>query len=308
MTTYRVHPATQPLRGTARVPSDKSIGHRALLFASLAEGRSTIVDYSGGEDNESTAGCFRAMGVTIERVGERTVHVTGNGLFGLTPPTVELDCGNSGTTMRLLAGVLAAQPFTSTMVGDASLSGRPMMRIAEPLRRRGAIIEGQPHPKKEGDITAPLRVGPLTQALGEIEYESKVASAQVKSAILLSGLYAEGGTYFKEPVVSRDHTERIMHALGVPLQTRGTMVALEPAGWSRKLPAFEIAVPGDCSAAAFLIAAAATVPGSDVHVTHVGTNPTRTGFMEMARDFGVALQIEAKGDASGEPVADLRIA
>lgn len=278
------------------------------MFAALAQGTSTIRDYSGGEDNESTAHAFQAMGVTVERAGERIVKVTGNGLFGLKAPSKQIDCGNSGTTMRLLSGVLAAQRFTATMIGDESLSGRPMMRVADPLRRRGAVITGRQHPKKPEDICAPLVVGPLPEgkSLTGIEFESRVSSAQVKSALLLSGLYAEGATYFREPLVSRDHTERIMHALGVPLRTIGTVVELDPARWSRKLPAFEMTVPGDLSASAFLLAAGAIVEGSDVHILHVGVNPTRTGFLEIARDFGAEISVEPKGDASGEPVADLR--
>src|SRR6185312_1296567 len=175
---------------------------------------------------------------------------------------------NSGTTMRLLAGLLCAQPFTSILVGDETLMRRPMMRVAKPLRMRGATIDGEPHKTKPGEITAPLRVGPQPpgKPLGALEYDSPVSSAQVKSAALLSGLYAHGATYFKEPTVSRDHTERMMRALGVPIRTVGSIVQIEPAGWNGDMPALDVDVPGDISAAAFLLVAAQLVAGSKVTV------------------------------------------
>ncbi|MCW5835552.1 MAG: 3-phosphoshikimate 1-carboxyvinyltransferase [Labilithrix sp.] len=308
MSTLVVHPlGNTPLVGSVPVPSDKSIGHRALLFASLCEGESEIRSFSHGEDNVSTANAMRAMGATVEDVDKTTLKVKGTGLFGLRPPKDALDCGNSGTTMRLLTGVLAAQTFRSTLIGDASLSRRPMMRVVAPLRARGAVIEGTPHPTKRGDLTPPLRVGPLPggKELAELEYESPVASAQVKSAILLSGLYAHGTTWFKEPTLSRDHTERMMHALGVPLRAVGTAVELEPAGWSGKMPGFSIDVPGDVSAAAFLLVAAQITERSRVTVRGVGTNPTRTGILEIARHMGAGLEVVPQGDQAGEPVAEI---
>jgi len=192
MTTLVVHPQEGPLQGSVPVPSDKSIGHRALLFSSMCEGVSNIRGFSYGEDNVSTANAMRAMGVTVEDVSPTEVRVSGAGLFGLSASAAPLDCGNSGTTMRLLTGLLSAQRFQSTLIGDASLSRRPMMRVAGPLRSRGAIIEGKPHPTKTGDILPPLVVGPLPEGknLEALEYASPVSSAQVKSAILLSGLYA----------------------------------------------------------------------------------------------------------------------
>ena len=307
MTDLIVYPAQKPLVGSVPVPSDKSIGHRAILFAALCTGRSRIRSFSYGEDNVSTANALRAMGVTITDVGPAEVHVDGVGLFGLKPADGPLDCGNSGTTMRLLAGVLCAQPFVSILVGDASLTRRPMMRIAGPLRARGGKVEGEPHPTKKGDITAPLRIGPLPPAtkLGAFEYESPVSSAQVKSAILLSGLYAHGPTYFKEPTLSRDHTERMMQALGVPLRTMGPVVELDPANWSGEMPALDLDVPGDISAAAFLLVAAQIVAGSRVTARGVGVNPTRTGLLEIARDMGAGLAIESGGERAGEPIAEL---
>ena len=313
MSTLIVHPLNgTPLVGSVPVPSDKSIGHRALLFASLCEGESEIRQFSHGEDNVSTANCMRAMGATVIDGGDRglpgtTLKVKGTGIFGLKAPAADLDCGNSGTTMRLLTGILAAQPFTSRLIGDASLTRRPMMRVVGPLRQRGAVIDGVPHPKKEGDLTPPLVVGPLPDGtfLKEIEYESPVASAQVKSAILLSGLYAHGTTWFKEPTLSRDHTERMMHALGVPLRTVATAVELDPAGWNGKMEGFSIDIPGDASAAAFLVVAANITPGSRVTVRGVGTNPTRTGLIEIVRLMGGGVDAVPQGEQAGEPVAEV---
>jgi 3-phosphoshikimate 1-carboxyvinyltransferase len=307
VTTLVVHPATKPLVGSVPVPSDKSIGHRALLFASLCDGTSQIHGFSHGEDNVSTANCLKKMGVGIEESGPSDLVVHGVGLHGLKAPAEVLDCGNSGTTMRLLCGILAAQHFRSTLVGDATLMRRPMMRVVGPLRARGATIAGKPHATKEGEVTAPLEIGPLREAvlLEELEYESPVASAQVKSALLLSGLYAKGPTIFKEPTVSRDHTERMLQALGVPLQTIGSIVKLDPTGWDRKMPSFEITIPGDLSAAAFLLVAAQVVEGSRVTARGVGVNPTRTGLLEIARDMQAGLAIEPGGDRAGEPIAEI---
>ncbi len=309
MTRIVVHPVQGPLRGSVPVPSDKSIGHRALLFGALADGVSRIRDFSRGEDNLSTAGALRTMGVQIDEVSPSEVHVHGRGLFGLSAPTRDLDCGNSGTTMRLLCGVLAAQPFDSTLVGDASLTKRPMNRIAVPLRRRGANIEGAPHPKKAGEITAPLRITGLAEGahLTGLEFESPVSSAQVKSAVLLSGLYAHGPTYVKEPYVSRDHSERMLQAIGAPLRTMGPIVELDPAGWDGRLAPIDVDLPGDISAAAFLLVAGTIVEGSEVMVRFVGTNPTRTGILDMLRDMGAPAALEPLGDRAGEPIANLLV-
>jgi 3-phosphoshikimate 1-carboxyvinyltransferase len=304
-----IQPARRPLVGSVPVPGDKSIAHRAILFAGLGSGTSRVTGGSLGEDNIATLGALRAMGVRASEEDGALV-IEGVGLDGLRPPEVPLDCGNSGTTMRLLAGVLAAQRFATELVGDASLSRRPMARVAAPLRLRGARIEGKIDPKRPGDITAPLRIGPLPQphVLSSLEYETPVASAQVKSAILLSGLWADGPTWVREPMVSRDHTERMLAALGVPLRSVGAMVELDPATWSGTLPAFTIQVPGDLSAAAFLVVAAQIVPDSRVDVRRVGLNPTRTGLLEILRDMGGALEAEARGDELGEPIGDLRAA
>ncbi len=307
MTTIVIHPATKPLVGSVPVPSDKSIGHRALLLGALCQGKTRIRGFSHGEDNVSTATCLRAMGVMIHEPSPTELVVEGVGLDGLRAPTGDLDCGNSGTTMRLLCGTLAGQRFRATLVGDETLSRRPMMRVAGPLRARGAAVEGRAHPTREGEVIAPLVVGPLPtgRELAALEYESPVASAQVKSALLLSGLYAVGITRFKEPTVSRDHTERMLGAMGVPIRTVGSVVELDPSGWDRQTPAFGITIPGDISAASFLLVAAQLVEGSRVTVRGVGVNPTRTGLLEIARDMGAGLSIEPQGVRGGEPVAEI---
>ena len=307
MTALVVHPSTTPLFGSVPVPSDKSIGHRALLLGALCEGKTHILGFSHGEDNVSTANALRAMGVAIDEPAPDELVVHGTGLFGLHAPAHDLDCGNSGTTMRLLCGVLSAQSFRSVLVGDETLSRRPMMRVVGPLRARGAVIDGRSSGARAGEIVAPLVVGPLAagQRLSGLEYESTVSSAQVKSAVLLSGMYADGPTRFREPTVSRDHTERMLGSLGCPLRTVASVVELDPSGWNRRMAAFEIAIPGDISAAAFLLVAAHLVEGSRVTARGVGINPTRTGLLEIARDMGAGLTIEPKGDRSGEPVAEL---
>lgn len=293
----------RPLRGEVPVPGDKSIGHRALIFASLAEGRSSIENLSGGLDNLSTAQAFRDMGVTIEVEGTRAT-VEGVGLDGLRMARGAIDCGNSGTTMRLLAGLLAGQRFGSRLVGDESLTGRPMRRVIEPLRARGAHIAGRAG-KKEGELYPPIHIAPLVEGehLIALEYTSPVASAQVKSCLLLSGLYARGLTAVAEPVVSRDHTERMMDALGVPIETAGPMVVLDASGWDRRWDGFEWTVPGDLSSAAFLIAAALLVPGSEVALEAVGLNPTRTGLLDALRAMRAGVSVVPRGHAAGaEPV------
>lgn len=304
-----VHPAEHPLTGSVALPSDKSIGHRALILAALANGTSRIGGYAGGADNERMRAALAAMGVEIERDGA-TLRVRGCGLFGLRPPAGPIDCGNSGTAIRLLTGVLAAQPFASRLVGDASLSSRPMRRVVEPLRARGAIVTGRPCPARPGEVLAPLEIAALPEgvALAELEVALPIASAQVKSALLLSGLWAHGATRLSEPFVSRDHTERMMLALGVPLRTMGPYVELDPAGWSGQLPPLDVDLPGDPSAAAFLLLASQIVSGSRIDVRDLCTNPTRTGVFEIARDMGADLEIEPRGERNGEPVGVLRAA
>lgn len=309
---WRVRPSG-PLRGRIRIPGDKSIGHRALMFGALANGVSTIHGLSGGLDNQATATAMCEMGARIEFTGEPSTGVSarieGVGLDGLQMPNGVLDCGNSGTTMRMLAGLLVAQRFGIRLIGDESLTRRPMRRIVDPLRARGGHIAGVKG-AKEGEHYPPLSVAPLLAAekLSGIEYSSPVASAQVKSALLLSGLYADGPTAVIEPTLSRDHTERMMHALGVPLRTMGPMVVLDPVGWERGFDGFDWVVPGDLSGAAFMIAAALLVPGSEIVLEDVGTNPTRTGVLDALRAMNASVALTPRGDAAGmEPIAEITV-
>ncbi|MFO0550004.1 MAG: 3-phosphoshikimate 1-carboxyvinyltransferase [Polyangiaceae bacterium] len=311
MSDLLVTPQSKPLVGIVPVPSDKSITHRAYMLAALARGTSRVVARDAGADNDSTLAAVRALGVHVERDPQGgAARLEGAGLDGLREPSAPLDCGNSGTTMRLLSGILAAQRFRSVLVGDASLSGRPMARIATPLRQRGARIEGRAHPKKIGEITAPLEIGPLPapNVLATLTYESPVASAQVKSALLLSGLYADGSTTVVEPLVSRDHTERMLSSLGVPLERVGPMVHLDGASFSGEIPAFELVVPGDLSAAAFVVAAGLLVEGSQVGVRAVGLNPTRTGVLDALRMMNARVEATVEDVALGEPKGLVRAA
>jgi 3-phosphoshikimate 1-carboxyvinyltransferase len=310
MTTLVVHPAETPLAGSVPVPSDASIGRRALLLGALCRGETTLSGFSRSPDTLSIAGCLRAMGVSIVEASPTELVITGVGLGGLREPVNALDCGHSGATLRLFCGVLAAQRFRATLRGDAGLSQASMIRVVAPLRARGAVVSGQARAiasNREGDLSPPLVVGPLPEGrrLAGLQYETAVASALVKSAVLLSGLFADGITLFKEPSVSRDHTERMLGTLGVPIRTVGPLVQIDPAGWDREMPAFQLSLPGDLSAAAFPLAAAQLVAGSRVTVRGVGANPTRTGLLEVARDMGAGFAIEPQGERGGEPVAEL---
>ncbi len=307
MTSVVVRPARKPLVGSVPLPSDKSIGHRAVIFAALSAGDCELRRFSGGEDNVATVNAFRSLGVEIEQVGENVLRCSGVGLDGLRGSLGALDCGNSGTTMRLLCGVLAGQHFESTLVGDASLSKRPMLRVAKPLRSRGGVLEGEPHPTRSGDITAPLRVGALAEGerLAPLDYESPIASAQVKSALLFSGLFASGPTSVQEPVVSRDHTERMMSALSMPIESAGPIVRLHPPADPKAIRRFDVDLPGDLSAAAFLLVAAQLVEGSAVTTRATGLNPTRAGILEAIRHFGGQTDIQPQGDALGEPFGEV---
>ncbi|HMJ12348.1 MAG TPA: 3-phosphoshikimate 1-carboxyvinyltransferase, partial [Polyangiaceae bacterium] len=293
-----VHPARGGLRGSVPVPSDKSISHRALILAALSSGRCELRGFSYGEDNVATLNAFRNMGLAIEDGGQGLVSVQGKGLDGLSAPETVIDCGNSGTTMRLLAGLLAGQHFVSRLSGDASLSRRPMGRIVMPLRARGAILNGAPHPSRPNELTPPLEVGPLPEGkrLSPLEYQLPISSAQVKSALLLSGLFASGPTTLGEPLVSRDHTERMMEALALPIRTMGSIVSLHPPADPLAIKPFSIDLPGDLSAAAFLLTAAAILPDSQITTRHTGLNPTRTGIVDVIRLLGGQLATSAQGE------------
>jgi 3-phosphoshikimate 1-carboxyvinyltransferase len=297
MTQDWIAAAGSPVTGECRVPGDKSVSHRAVMLGALAEGVSRIEGFLEGEDTRATAAAFAAMGVRIEApdAGHRVVH--GVGLHGLRAPEAPLDCGNAGTGMRLLAGLLSAQRFDSVLVGDASLSRRPMRRVIEPLTRMGARIDAA-----EGDVP-PLRIYG-NNALQGIEYEVPVASAQVKSAILLAALYAEGETVVREPHPTRDYTERMLSALGWQVDFEPGLVRLRGG---MHLAAGDIVVPADFSSAAFLLVAASIVPGSDLVLRGVGINPRRTGLLHALGLMGADISVLAARYEGGEPVADLHV-
>ena len=286
--------ASAGLHGTVTVPGDKSISHRAVMFGALADGDTHISGFLTGEDCLSTIDCFRKMGVNIE-LSEHDVIVHGVGLHGLKEPEDSLYTGNSGTTTRLISGILAGQSFPVTLTGDASIEKRPMGRIITPLREMGAEIDG-----REGKF-CPLSIRPA--ALHGITYKMPVASAQLKSALLLAGLYADGPTTVIEPAPSRDHTERMLRALGARVESDGCKVTVYPP---KSLRAADVSVPGDISSAAFFLVAGAIVPNSELILQNVGINPTRDGVIEVLRAMGADLTISnVRGDA--EPVADLTI-
>ncbi len=292
----RVSPAG-PLKGELTPPGDKSITHRTIILGSLANGVTEVTGALRSDDCQRTAKAMVAMGAVIEEIGDDRLRIRGCGLRGLKEPEEILDAGNSGTTIRLLAGVLAAQPFFSVLTGDQYLHKRPMSRVAEPLRSMGAVILG-----RDGGNLPPLAI--QGTRLKGIEYASPIASAQVKSAILLAGLSAEGETAVTEPSLSRDHTERMIEALGLPLRRSGLRV------WVRgvtMIPAREITVPGDFSAAAFFLVAALIIPGSELTLRGVGLNPTRTGLLDALTAMGASIEVGQTRVVSGEPVGDLII-
>jgi 3-phosphoshikimate 1-carboxyvinyltransferase len=292
----RIDPIQQPLRGEISVPGDKSIGHRAVIFASIADGQSRIINLSGGEDNLRTVQAFREMGVKIWSEGE-ALCVQGNGWDALSEPNATIDCGNSGTAMRLLSGVLAGRPFASRLDGDSSLRQRPMQRVIDPLSRMGAKIRS-----REEKGLAPLEIH--GDKLQGIDYKMAVASAQVKSAILLAGLQARGVTTVEEPQGSRNHTELMIRGFGG--ETRVADRSVSVAGGQR-LFGREVRIPGDISSAAFFFVAAATLPGSEITVRNVGVNPTRDGVLEVLRGMGAQIQLLNPRIETGEPVADIKV-
>ena len=283
------------LRGELTVPGDKSISHRAVMFGSLAQGTTRITHFLEGADCLSTISCFRKMGVDIERnASEILVH--GKGLHGLSASSEILDVGNSGTTTRLISGILAGQSFTSELNGDASIQSRPMKRIMTPLQSMGADIVSI-----KGNGCAPLRI--TGKPLQAVHYQSPVASAQVKSCVLLAGMYADGITRVTEPVLSRNHTEIMLNYLGAKVTSQGTTASIEP---EPVLKAREIQVPGDISSAAYFIAAGLLTPDSQILLQNVGINPTRDGILKICRAMGADITLLNVND-EGEPVADLLI-
>jgi len=287
-----VHPG-RSLRGSTRVPGDKSISHRALLLGALADGVSHIEGFLPCRDCLATLSCLRALGIEVHARDSTALTVLGRGLQGLRAPRGPLDCVRSGTTMRLLAGLLAGQPFTCTLSGEGQLLRRPMRRVADPLRRMGAEIES-------ANGCAPLVVHgrPLRGCLHDLA----IASAQVKSALLLAGLYATGPTTIRQPGPARDHTERMLAAMGVPVEASDLRAALSPVS---SLRALRITVPGDISSAAFPLVAAILAPGSEVTVEGIGVNPTRTGLLDVLRRMGAELTLTGQSSQGNEPVANV---
>ena len=295
MQTCTVHPAGS-LCGEISVPGDKSISHRSIMFGSLARGTTTVRGFLRGEDNMATLNAFRLMGVEITDDGE-VLTIAGRGLHGLMEPGDVIDCGNSGTSIRLLTGLLAGQQFFSVLTGDQYLRKRPMKRVVGPLGQMGAIIHG-----RDGGEKAPLAI--TGSPLSGICYSSPVASAQVKSALLLAGLYAEGETRVTEPHRSRDHSERMLAHFGADIRVTETGASVSGG---LELEGREIVVPGDISSAAFFLVAGIIVPGSELLVTGVGVNPTRTGIIDILQAMGGDIQLLNRREVSGEPVADLLV-
>lgn len=292
---YTVEPASVG-DATVTVPGDKSISHRALMLGAIAEGDTQVSGFLAGEDCLATLGAFRRMGVAIERPEATTVEIKGVGRSGLTAPETELDLGNSGTAMRLMAGLLSGQPFHSILTGDTSLTGRPMQRVITPLEQMGARIDSR-------DGKPPLAIHGRCP-LDAVHYHMPVASAQVKSALLLAGLYAGGETTVVEPAVTRDHTERMLGAMGVRVARDGGRISIaggqSPGGRA-------LSVPADLSSATFVILAALLSPRADVLIRNVGVNPTRTGVLQILKDMGAELTLENEGVLGEEPVADIRV-
>ena len=290
------HKTEKPLRGEITIPGDKSISHRSVMFGAISQGTTEITNFLQGQDCLSTISCFRKMGIEIENTSER-ILVHGRGLHGLTAPTEILDVGNSGTTTRLISGILAGQDFTSELTGDASIQKRPMGRIIRPLSMMDATIESI-----KGNGCAPLRIS--GHALKGIHYQSPVASAQVKSSILLAGLYADGLTSITEPQVSRNHTELMLKFFGAELESKGTTVTIWPA---TELFGNRIDVPGDISSSVYFVAAGLILPNSEVLIKNVGINPTRAGLIKVCEAMGADLTLLNEDHENAEPTADLLV-
>ncbi len=284
------------LTGTFRVPGDKSISHRSIMLGSLAEGVTEVSGFLEGEDALATLAAFRAMGVKIVGPDKGKVTIHGVGMHGLKAPEKELNVGNSGTSIRLLSGLLAGQTFEVTMSGDASLSKRPMQRVTEPLKLMGAKIDSN-----DGKPPLTIHGG---NALTGIDYLLPMASAQVKSCLLLAGMYADGETSVTEPAPTRDHTERMLTGMGYPVTVKGNRISIEGGG---KLTGTSIDVPADISSATFFMVGAAIAPDSDITLQHVGINPTRIGIINILRQMGADISLSNEQITGGEPVADIRV-
>jgi 3-phosphoshikimate 1-carboxyvinyltransferase len=288
---------SEGLKGEVTVPGDKSISHRAVILGSIAEGKTEVFNFLEGEDNLRTIEAFRKLGVNIERPEQGRLFINGKGLYGLSGAGDIIDCGNSGTTARLLTGLLCAQPFSSVLTGDASLKKRPMKRVVRPLLMMGASITG-----RNGGEYLPLAI--TGTKLKGIDYKTPVASAQVKSALLLAGLYAEGETVVEELQTSRDHTERLLRLFGADPRVEGKRVAIRKTD---SLKGCKIIVPGDISSAAFFMVGAIITPRSEFLIKRVGVNPTRTGVIDILKKMGASVETINLREVSGEPVADILV-
>jgi 3-phosphoshikimate 1-carboxyvinyltransferase len=301
-----IRPPQKPLTGSVPVPSDRSITHRALLLAALSNGPCELRGFAYGSDNLGMLGALSALGVRYDDDSKGTLRIRGKGLRGLTQAAQPLDCGHSPTIARLLTGVLAGQPFATELRGSSTNSRRRMRAITEPLVRRGAQIVGTPHPDDPNELCLPLRIGPLAaERLEPIDYVMSRPNDHAKGALLFAGLFASGPTLIHEPVLSRDHTERMFDALKLPVQAVGSMVSLHPPADPLAIRGFEADIPGDISAAAFILAAAQLVPDSSVSTRRTGLNPTRAGILDVIRLFGGRTGITPTGDSLGEPFGEV---
>ncbi|SDG55193.1 3-phosphoshikimate 1-carboxyvinyltransferase [Selenomonas sp. WCT3] len=300
MDTKTIAKAAAGLKGEVQIPGDKSISHRSVMFSALGSTPVHITNFLHAQDCMSTAACMEALGAKVEFKSDTELIVTGNGLRGLKEPQTIIDAGNSGTTLRLMMGILAPQPFLTTFTGDASLHKRPMGRVIAPLSQMGAKIYG-----RQANQKLPITIVPQEKKLKGMTYNSPVASAQVKSAILLAGMYAEGDTTVVEPFTSRDHTERMLEAFGVHTEKNGTAVTIHPVA-EFKAPK-EIEVPGDISSAAYWLVAGCIVPGSDLLLRNVGVNETRTGILDVLKDMGADIELINERTSGGEAAADIRV-
>ena len=295
-----IEPAANGLQGEVFIPGDKSVSHRSVMFAGLGDKAVKITNFLNAQDCLSTVACMRALGVEIEQTGDHELIVHGRGLDGLKEAGTIVDAGNSGTTLRLMMGILSAQPFLTTFTGDASLHQRPMARVIKPLEQMGAEIVG-----RKGNTLLPITIIPSERGLQGISYQMPMASAQVKSAVLLAGMYANGETTVTEPYTSRDHTERMLETFGVKLKKEGTSITIS------RVNAFvspeTIEVPGDISSAAFWLVAASIIPGSELILRNVGVNPTRTGILDVLEAMGADITLENERLSGSEPVADIRV-
>ncbi|MEW8656945.1 MAG: 3-phosphoshikimate 1-carboxyvinyltransferase [Candidatus Thiodiazotropha endolucinida] len=293
---YRIQPGGK-LIGNLRVPGDKSISHRSIMLGSLADGVTEVTGFLEGEDSLATLNAFRQMGVAIDGPTQGRVTIQGVGMHGLQAPDGALDLGNSGTSMRLLTGLLAGQGMAVTLTGDSSLSGRPMRRVIDPLSRMNASIGSTEA------FTAPLQIHPQSRLQG-IDYQMPMASAQVKSALLLAGLCAKGETCITEPAPTRDHTERMLQGFGYPVRRDGNRICLTGGG---RLSACEIDIPADISSATFFLVGVSIAEGSEMVLQHVGINPTRDGVISILKLMGAEIELLNEREVGGEPVADIRV-